>query len=200
MPLGAKTVLQQPQRGTGHAMLVARRALAGAKHALVLPGDAPLVRTGNASRLDSRAPRRRWRGHDTERRARQSHRLRPRDSPDRRERCQRSWSKSKLAENQREINEVNSSIYCFSLEKLWPAMARLKPENAHRELYLTDAIGLLAQGNQTVLARNCAGCQRNSRLQHARGARRSGSRISQARGRKVDGRGRQHPVSRDSGD
>src|ERR1700730_7546873 len=26
-PLGAKTVLQQPQRGTGHAMLVARRAL-----------------------------------------------------------------------------------------------------------------------------------------------------------------------------
>src|SRR5271157_4862511 len=45
-PLGAKTVLQQPQRGTGHAVTVARRAIGTrAKFALVLPGDAPLVRT-----------------------------------------------------------------------------------------------------------------------------------------------------------
>ena len=43
-PLGAKTVLQQPQRGTGHAMLIARRALGSAKYVMVLPGDAPLVR------------------------------------------------------------------------------------------------------------------------------------------------------------
>src|ERR1700737_2055359 len=43
-PLGADTVLQQPQHGTGHAMLVARRALGWAKIVLVLPGDAPLVR------------------------------------------------------------------------------------------------------------------------------------------------------------
>ncbi len=44
-PLGAETVLQQPQHGTGHAMQVARRALGRAKLAVVLPGDAPLVRT-----------------------------------------------------------------------------------------------------------------------------------------------------------
>ena len=44
-PLGAETVLQQPQHGTGHAMQVARRALGRAKLAIVLPGDAPLVRT-----------------------------------------------------------------------------------------------------------------------------------------------------------
>ena len=30
-PLGVKTVLQQPQRGTGHAMLVARRAIRRAR-------------------------------------------------------------------------------------------------------------------------------------------------------------------------
>src|SRR5437660_1514315 len=41
-PLGVRTVLQQPQRGTGHAMLVARRAIGPAKFAIVLPGDAPL--------------------------------------------------------------------------------------------------------------------------------------------------------------
>src|ERR1700740_643356 len=38
-PLGAVTVLQQPQNGTGHAMHVAKRALGRAKFAVVLPGD-----------------------------------------------------------------------------------------------------------------------------------------------------------------
>jgi bifunctional N-acetylglucosamine-1-phosphate-uridyltransferase/glucosamine-1-phosphate-acetyltransferase GlmU-like protein len=44
-PLEAESVLQQPQHGTGHAMQVARRALGSAKLAMVLPGDAPLIRT-----------------------------------------------------------------------------------------------------------------------------------------------------------
>src|SRR5260370_9416980 len=44
-PLDAVTVVQQPQNGTGHAMQVAKRALGRAKFAVVLPGDAPLVRT-----------------------------------------------------------------------------------------------------------------------------------------------------------
>src|SRR6202045_2738424 len=45
-PLGAETVLQQPQHGTGHAMQVARRALGGGvRIGVVLPGDAPLIRT-----------------------------------------------------------------------------------------------------------------------------------------------------------
>src|ERR1700732_3081404 len=45
-PLGVRTALQKPQRGTGHAMLVARRAIPSrAKYAILLPGDAPLIRT-----------------------------------------------------------------------------------------------------------------------------------------------------------
>src|SRR3989441_8342694 len=43
--LDVETVLQNPQRGTGHAMLVARRAIGKVKLALVLPGDAPLIHT-----------------------------------------------------------------------------------------------------------------------------------------------------------
>src|ERR1700722_14012522 len=39
--LGAPTVLQQPQRGTGHALQVARRKIRkSAKYAIVVPGDA----------------------------------------------------------------------------------------------------------------------------------------------------------------
>ena len=43
-PHDVETVLQQPQNGTGHAMLMAKRALGNAKFAVVLPGDAPLIR------------------------------------------------------------------------------------------------------------------------------------------------------------
>src|SRR5690242_14623203 len=43
-PLNVKTVLQEPQRGTGHAMLVAKRAIPSrAKYVILLPGDAPLI-------------------------------------------------------------------------------------------------------------------------------------------------------------
>ncbi|MFZ3200271.1 MAG: NTP transferase domain-containing protein, partial [Candidatus Acidiferrales bacterium] len=42
---GAQTILQKPQRGTGHALQVARRAIRkSAKLAIVAPGDAPLLR------------------------------------------------------------------------------------------------------------------------------------------------------------
>src|SRR5580658_9971283 len=43
-PLGVEIVLQQPQNGTGHALLVSKRAIGNAKYVLVLPGDAPLIR------------------------------------------------------------------------------------------------------------------------------------------------------------
>jgi bifunctional UDP-N-acetylglucosamine pyrophosphorylase/glucosamine-1-phosphate N-acetyltransferase len=59
---------------------------------------------------------------------------------------------SQLAENQREINEVNSSIYCFTAAKLWPVITHLRPNNAHRELYLTDAIAPLAAAGEPVMA------------------------------------------------
>src|SRR5215831_1249063 len=36
-------VLQSDQRGTGHALMVAREALAGYDHVIVLSGDAPLI-------------------------------------------------------------------------------------------------------------------------------------------------------------
>src|ERR1700680_3415362 len=51
-PLGVKTALQQPQRGTGHAMLVARRAIPPrAQFGILLAGDAPLIRTATLAAL-----------------------------------------------------------------------------------------------------------------------------------------------------
>ena len=61
-----------------HAMQIARRAIRNrAKIAVVLPGDAPLLRTQTLAALDRHAPPRRSRRHHSQRRNRRSHRLRP---------------------------------------------------------------------------------------------------------------------------
>jgi bifunctional UDP-N-acetylglucosamine pyrophosphorylase/glucosamine-1-phosphate N-acetyltransferase len=41
------------------------------------------------------------------------------------------------------LGEVNSGIYVFRADKLWPALERLDPHNAQGELYVTDTLGLL---------------------------------------------------------
>jgi bifunctional UDP-N-acetylglucosamine pyrophosphorylase/glucosamine-1-phosphate N-acetyltransferase len=150
-PLGAPTILQQPQHGTGHAMQVAKRTLGRAKFAVVLPGDAPLVRTETLKSLI--AAHRNANAAATILSAVLS-------DPSGYGRIVRKSEtavsaiieESQLTDEQREINEVNSAIYCFTLEKLWPALAQVKPNNNHRELYLTDAIAVLNAKGETVLA------------------------------------------------
>jgi len=63
---------------------------------------------------------------------------------------------SQLTGEQRDLNEINSAIYCFTLEKLWPALAQVKPNNSHREIYLTDAIAVMTARGETVLAQVAA--------------------------------------------
>jgi bifunctional UDP-N-acetylglucosamine pyrophosphorylase/glucosamine-1-phosphate N-acetyltransferase len=150
--LGAKTVLQQPQRGTGHAMQIARRAIrSGAKLGVVVTGDAPLLRAETLKALI-----------DVHRRGEAACTILTaeladpagygriiRDSEGR---VQAIVEDKSATPEQRAVREVNSSIYCFTLAKLWPCLNALRPENAHRELYLTDAIALLRERNEKVLA------------------------------------------------
>jgi bifunctional UDP-N-acetylglucosamine pyrophosphorylase / glucosamine-1-phosphate N-acetyltransferase len=150
-PFGAETVLQQPQNGTGHAILVSRRAIGNAKYVVVLPGDAPLVRT------------------ETIRALIEKHKNGPAAAtiltavladPSGYGRILRKGGdavaaiieESQLTADQRELNEINSSIYCFTTATLWPALAQVKPNNAHREIYLTDVISVLNAKGETVLA------------------------------------------------
>src|SRR6185312_12408064 len=48
------------------------------------------------------------------------------------------------------IGEVNSSIYVFRPDKLWPVLDRLEPANAQGELYLTDAVRYLVEDGDRV--------------------------------------------------
>src|SRR5712672_2569492 len=154
-PREVESVVQQPQRGTGHAMQVARRAVGKAKIALVLPGDAPLIRTetlrsmiaahraANAAVTILTAVVSDPSGYGRV--------LRKSETT-----VQAIVEESQLTDEQRELNEINSAIYCFTLEKLWPALAQVKPNNKHRELYLTDAIAVLNAKGETVLAQVAA--------------------------------------------
>ncbi len=168
-PLKAESVLQQPQRGTGHAMQVARRTLGSAKLALVLPGDAPLIRTETLRSMI--AAHRAAKAAATILSAVVSDPigygriLRKSETT-----VQAIVEESQLTDEQRDLNEINSSIYCFTLETLWPALAQVKPNNKHRELYLTDAVAVLAAKNETVLAhvaadpREALGCNTRADL------------------------------------
>jgi bifunctional UDP-N-acetylglucosamine pyrophosphorylase / glucosamine-1-phosphate N-acetyltransferase len=55
------------------------------------------------------------------------------------------------------LREVNSSIYVFDAEKLWPALERLRPNNAQGELYLTDTVRDLAAAGERVAVHNAGG-------------------------------------------
>ena len=48
------------------------------------------------------------------------------------------------------IDEVNTSIYCFRRSILAPTLRRLSPANAQGEYYLTDAIGVLSSAGYAV--------------------------------------------------
>jgi bifunctional UDP-N-acetylglucosamine pyrophosphorylase/glucosamine-1-phosphate N-acetyltransferase len=48
------------------------------------------------------------------------------------------------------IREMNTSIYVFRSDTLWPVLERLQPQNAQGELYLTDALGLLVADGEDV--------------------------------------------------
>src|SRR5262249_38169001 len=48
---GVQFVLQEPQRGTGHAIMCARQALAGYEYLVVLSGDAPLITSRTLTKL-----------------------------------------------------------------------------------------------------------------------------------------------------
>jgi bifunctional UDP-N-acetylglucosamine pyrophosphorylase/glucosamine-1-phosphate N-acetyltransferase len=48
------------------------------------------------------------------------------------------------------LREVNSGIYVFRSERLWPLLERLQPHNAQGELYLTDTLELLVADGAPV--------------------------------------------------
>jgi len=136
-------VVQRPQQGTGHAVMVCREHLAGFEGpVLVVAGDGPLLRPETLREL-----------LNTHRREGAACTLATSLLPDpaRYGRIVRDESGDLAGiveyldadESQRAIREVNVSLYCFDAAALREALGELRNDNAKGEYYLTDTIGLL---------------------------------------------------------
>ena len=55
-----------------------------------------------------------------------------------------------LAPEDADVDEINTSIYCFRHSVLAPALRRLTPDNAQGEYYLTDVVAVLADAGYAV--------------------------------------------------
>jgi bifunctional UDP-N-acetylglucosamine pyrophosphorylase/glucosamine-1-phosphate N-acetyltransferase len=145
-----EVAVQERPLGTGDAVKAARSALQGrGRDVLVLSGDTPLVTSDLLRQLVET--------HRAERAAATVLTFEPAD-PGRYGRVIRDADGSLRAiveatdagPDELAVREVNSSIYVFADDRLWPVLDRLEAANAQGELYLTDAIRHLADDGETV--------------------------------------------------
>jgi bifunctional UDP-N-acetylglucosamine pyrophosphorylase / glucosamine-1-phosphate N-acetyltransferase len=149
---GVDVAVQERPRGTGDALASAKDALAAhAGEVLVLSGDSPLLRPESLQAL-----------LDTHRQAGAAATVLTfrKDDPAAYGRIVRDddggvraiVETTDATPEQLAIDEVNSSIYVFRGDALWPALERLDPANAQGELYLTDAVRHLVDAGERVVA------------------------------------------------
>src|SRR5215472_10853597 len=152
-PLGVKFVLQEEQRGTGHAIMCARQAVQHYENILVLSGDVPLIRQETIARvrdfhLAKKAAMTILTAEPSEPFG-YGRMIRAGAGSDRVKAIVEQKALTKL---QQKIREINSGIYAFATKPLYSHIDRLKSDNAHREFYLTDMAVLLVKAKATVVA------------------------------------------------
>jgi bifunctional UDP-N-acetylglucosamine pyrophosphorylase/glucosamine-1-phosphate N-acetyltransferase len=136
---GLGFALQQPQLGTGHALLQAESHLPGARGTLVLlSGDVPLLRADTLRLLV--ATHQRHRAAATVLTARV-------DRPQGYGRIVREHGaiaaiveEKDATPAQRALDEINSGIYAFDVEPLFDALRTIGSANAQEEYYLPDLV------------------------------------------------------------
>jgi bifunctional UDP-N-acetylglucosamine pyrophosphorylase/glucosamine-1-phosphate N-acetyltransferase len=140
---GVVAVEQRERLGTGHAVLQARQACGEAATILVMPGDMPLLTPDTFERLvahhaasgaavtvvTAQVADPHGYGRVLRQRGRVTHIVEERDATD----------------DQKRIDEVSTSVFCFDARRLWAALEEVRPDNDQGEYYLPDVIGILAR-------------------------------------------------------
>jgi bifunctional UDP-N-acetylglucosamine pyrophosphorylase/glucosamine-1-phosphate N-acetyltransferase len=150
---GVNFVLQQPQRGTGHALMVAQDALAPYDHVVVLSGDAPLITPETIQKL---------RDFHLQKKAAMTLLSAELANPTGYGRVIHKNSKSpqvkaiveekSASPTQKKLREINSGFYAFDVQALSRHIGKLKTDNPHGEYYLTDMAGVFANAKARVVA------------------------------------------------
>ena len=150
---GVQFVVQEPQRGTGHALMCAAPALKKYDQVIVLSGDAPLITTDTITRL---------RDFHQQKKAAMTILSAELENPTGYGRLMRESGRSgdvkavveekSATPAQRKLREINSGFYAFSSKPLFENIERLKTDNPHGEYYLTDMAAVLRKAKQRVAA------------------------------------------------
>jgi bifunctional UDP-N-acetylglucosamine pyrophosphorylase / glucosamine-1-phosphate N-acetyltransferase len=149
----ARFAVQEPQHGTGHAVLQAAPALEPAgvanKRVLILSGDVPLTRPETLQRL-----------LEEHERAGNALTLLTMKLPDpgmygRIVRgadgtVTRIVEAKDASDDEKGIDEVNAGIYVFEGAHLFDNLRNLSPDNAQKEYYLTDLLKVIRDGGHQV--------------------------------------------------
>jgi bifunctional UDP-N-acetylglucosamine pyrophosphorylase/glucosamine-1-phosphate N-acetyltransferase len=150
---GVGFVLQEEQHGTGHALMVAREALATYDLVIVLSGDAPLITAQTIEQLrDFHVAKK---AAMTLLTARLEHPtgygrvIRKKAGSDD---VQAIVEQKNLSAAQQKIQEINAGFYAFDAVQLFSHIDKLSTDNHHGEFYLTDMAAILGKAKQRVVA------------------------------------------------
>ena len=147
---GVEVAVQETPLGTGDAVRSAAQALAGfGGDVLVLNGDVPALTPELVHALVDT--------HRDQAAAATVLAFEPEDTRaygrivrDGNGRLARIVEAADATPDELALHEVNSGIYVFRAEELWPALERLEPHNAQGELYVTDTLGILVGDGKAV--------------------------------------------------
>ncbi len=144
-----RVAVQREPLGTGDSVRSARDAVGAAETVLIVSGDHPLLTPDVLQRLvdDHRASGAAATVLSFEPADPRAYGRIVRDSDGSLEAIVEA---SDATDEQLALREVNSSIYVFAADKLWPAVDRLQAKNAQGELYLTDAVRFLVEDGDDV--------------------------------------------------
>ena len=149
----AEFAWQSEQLGTGHAVNSARQFLENEDSTLlVLSGDVPMIRVETLAALIQKHHTHRGKGaactiltvnlNDPTgygRIVRDSGGL-----------FEKIVEQKDATDEEKQVKEINSGIYCFNTKKLYSALTRVKNNNAQGEYYLTDVPALLRDEGEDV--------------------------------------------------
>ena len=145
----ASFAIQAKQRGTGDAVESARSAFENSNSLLlILSGDVPLIRAETLRKLIEQ--------HRASGAACTILGVRLENPTgygriirDEQGRFQRIVEQKDATEEERQVREINSGIYCFESSDLFSALKRVEPKNQQGEYYLTDVAEIiLAKGGK----------------------------------------------------
>ncbi len=149
---GVNFILQAEQRGTGHALMVARQPLSAYDHVLVLSGDAPQITPQTIAHLlnfhlDQQAAMTLL-STDLEHPTGYGRIIR---KTSRSAEVQAIVEEKSTSSAQKKIHEINAGFYAFAVPELFAHIEKLSTANPHGEYYLTDMAGVLRRARERVV-------------------------------------------------